>query len=227
MRVRTKGNIKFTDESLPQVLIDIRAYLEAEGVKIAEKVEGEGRHASLKDEGTIKRCLMTHPTFTNHVFDVPARGFGDIVVLDYDGRTKYPVNIKTSLGASDNATSKIGLLYAFTDMTIEELPKRMGWKRFVKLLQDRKADIKHKDYYFLCIDKSDSSNVMIRGSKQIRCWNENANPSNLLQIHWGKEKASTSVDRTYEEAYEVIINGIARCFAKHHKNLPIEWTNTF
>ena len=36
----------------PQILIDIVEILTAEKIKIAEKVEGEGRVASLNDEGT-------------------------------------------------------------------------------------------------------------------------------------------------------------------------------
>ena len=107
-----------------------------------------------------------------------------MTVLDYDGKTKHVVNIKTSIGSTDNATSKIGFLYALTDMEPEEMPGNMNWKKFIELLNERESDIPLKDYWFLCVDKKDSSNVLIRGAKQINCWKENANPANMLQIDW-------------------------------------------
>lgn len=207
----------------PQVLNDIVDYLKQHKIEISEKVEGEGRGGSLNDEGTVKRTLQEHSKFKDHVFDVPPRGFGDMIVLDYDGETRHVVNIKTSIGSTDNATSKIGFLYAFTNMTYDELPKSMNWLKFDSLLKERGEDIAGKDYWFLAVDKNDSSNVMVRGAKQIVHWGENANPANLLQINWTKEKASEPAERTYDEAYEVIVGGIARCYRKAFNNLPKEW----
>lgn len=211
------------DVLIPQVLLDIADALKTEKIQISEKVEGEGRGGSLHDEGTIKRFLQGHPKFENRIKEVEARGFGDMRVLDYNDETLHVVNIKTSHGSSDNATSKLGFLYAFTDMSYDELPGSIAWKKFHQLLIERKADIPYKDYWFLCVDKTDSSNVMIRGAKQIVNWRENANPSNLLQINWSKEKSCQPANRTYDEAYEVIINGIVRCFKKAYNKLPDTW----
>lgn len=207
----------------PKILNDIVEYLKAAQIQISEKVEGEGRGGSLKDEGTIKRLLQAHPKFKKNVFDVPPRRFGDMLVQDYDTDQLYVVNIKTSIGSADNATSKMGFLYAFTDLKYDELPGSMNWKKFDKLLKERKADVPGKDYWFLCVDKNDTSSVMIRGAKQINFYGENANPGNLLQINWSKEKTVPPADRSYDEAYEVIIMGIARCFAKAFNNLPDSW----
>jgi hypothetical protein len=63
---------------------------------------------------------------------------------------------------------------------------------------------------------------MIRGAKQINCWTENANPSNMLQINWQKEKILPPIDRTYDEAYDVLVGGIKRCIQKFTNNLPEE-----
>lgn len=207
----------------PKVLNDIVDVLKKEKITISEKIEGEGRGGSLNDEGTIKRFLQSHSKFKSHVFDVPPRGFGDMLVLDYDGKTHHVVNIKTSIGSSDNSTSKIGFLYAFTDIAYDALPKSMNWKKFNKLLKEQKADIQGRDYWFLSVDKNDSGNVLVRGAKQIVNWCENANPANLLQINWNKEKSCDPADRTYDEAYEVIIGGIVRCYKKAFNNLPEEW----
>lgn len=207
---------------IPRVLEDICNKLRQEKISISESVEGEGRGGSLKDEGTIIRLLKSDPKLGKYVLPENARRFGDITVLDYDNKNKYVVNIKTSIGKSDNATSKIGFLYALTNIEPEEMPKSMTWPKFMDLLEERKANIPTKDYWFLCVDKKDSSNVMIRGAKQINCWKENANPSNMLQINWQKEKTLPPIDRTYDEAYDVLVGGLKRCIQKFINNLPEE-----
>lgn len=212
-------------KTLPKILTDIVEFLKTAQIQISEKVEGEGRGGSLKDEGTIKRLLQSHTKFKDYVFDVPPRRFGDMLVKDYKSDMLYVVNIKTSIGSSDNATSKMGILYAFTDLTYDELPGSMNWKKFDKLLKERAADIPDKDYYFLCVDKNDTKNIIIRGCKQINCYGENANPSNLLQINWSKEKDLPPKERTYDEAYDTIVMGIARCYVKAFNNLPNSWKN--
>jgi hypothetical protein len=108
-------------------------------------------------------------------------------------------------------------------MEPEEMPGNMNWKKFMELLNDRKSDIPTKDYWFLCVDKNNSSNVMIRGAKQINCWTENAHPANMLQIAWKKEKELPPIERTYDESYEVLVGGIKRCIAKFLDNLPKDW----
>lgn len=206
----------------PQVLNDIVTALSTEKISISEKVEGEGRGGSLKDEGTVKRFLQAHSKFKDHVFDVPARGFGDMLVLDYDGVTQHVVNIKTSIGSTDNSTSKIGFLWAFTDIGYDQLPKSMNWKKFMTLMTEHSKDTA-RDYWFLAVDKNNSGNVMVRGAKQIVNWCENANPANLLQINWTKEKACEPAVRSNKEAYDIIVGGIVRCYRKAFTNLPTEW----
>ena len=208
---------------LPKVLEDIQTFLKSNPIAINGNVEGEGRGGSLLDEGSVKRALFNHPVFRDYTIDVPARGFADIIILDYDKKTKHAVNIKTSIGSCDNATSKGGFLYAFTDLEIDDIPKSMNWIKFENLLQKHQKDIPHKDYYFLCIDKNDSTEVLIRGCKSIRNWIENANPSNLLQINWNKEKKSEPVEQTHEEARETICGGLITCQIKHNNNLPESW----
>jgi hypothetical protein len=151
-----------------------------------------------------------------------ARRFADIIVID-DIIGEMPVNIKTSIGGIDNGTSKLGFLFAFTDISYHELPRSINNKKFMELIKDHRADIPTKDYWYLCIDKKNPSNVLVRGCKQISNWVENANPANLLQINWKKEKNSNPVMRTYDEAYDVIINGIGRCYKKFNDNQPKEW----
>ncbi len=204
----------------PQVLIDIAAYLKEKKIEISEKVEGEGRGGSLKDEGSIKRALYEHEVFKDLIIDEAARKFGDMIVLDYDRVTRHPVNIKTSIGSTDNCFSKAGIVYAFTDMTDTEIPKSMNFKKMNDFIKTRGKDIPNRDYWFLCVDKNDSSNVLIRGAKQINCWTVNINPSNVLQVNWTKEKALPPKLRTYDEAMEVIMGGVKKSLNEFWKNIP-------
>ena len=210
----------------PQVLIDIAAYLKEKKIEISEKVEGEGRGGSLKDEGSIKRALYEHEIFKDLIIDEAARKFGDMIVLDYDRVTRHPVNIKTSIGSTDNCFSKAGIVYAFTDMTDTEIPKSMNFKKMNDFIKNRGKDIPNRDYWFLCVDKNDSSNVLIRGAKQINCWTVNINPSNVLQVNWTKEKALPPKLRTYDEAMEVIMGGVKKSLNEFWKNIPDEWKQT-
>jgi len=215
---------KISKPQTPQILKDIVEFLKKYNIEISEAIEGEGRGGSLKDEGSVKKLLWSS-TFKNNILDEKARKFGDMTVIDYDGKTEYVVNIKTSIGGSDNCFSKIGFVYALTDIPAKKLPKSMNFMTMNKLINEHKADIPGKDYYFLCIDKKDSSNVMIRGAKQIQNWVVNINPGNILQVNWKKEKNVEAVHRTWDEAYEVLIGGVIKSLNGFWNNIPPNWKN--
>ena len=208
---------------IPKILKDIENYLKEYQIQISENIEGEGRGGSLKDEGSIKRALLENKKLNQHILSVEARGMGDMIVLDYDKKTKYVVDIKTSLGNNDNCFTKKGMVYAFTKLSIEKVPGSMNWKEFNNLIEENRADIFGKDYWFLCVDKKDSSNVLLRGAKQINAWTINRNPSNILQINWGKEKDLKPVKRTWDEAYDAIINKVKISLNGHWDSIPEEW----
>lgn len=212
-----------TRNGAPKVLMDIQEHLREFNIQISDKVEGEGRGGSLKDEGSIKRALMNHETFQHHIIDEKARKFGDMVVLDYDKKTKYVVNIKTSIGSTDNAFSKAGIVYALTNLPTESIPSAMNFAKMNKLIDNHRANVPGRDYWFLCVDKKDSSNVMVRGAKQIRHWIVNINPSNVLQIDWKKEKKCLPVHRTWEESYDVLVGGAKKSLKGFFDSLPQDW----
>ena len=208
---------------IPKILQDMQDYLQNYKVKIADAVEGEGRGGSLKDERSIKDALCENPVFKEHIVDEKARKFGDILVLDYDKINFHPVNIKTSIGSSDNAFSKGGIVYAFTDLSYDKIPKAMNFHTMNSLVQKNKAEIHGRDYWFLCIDKLDSSRVLIRGLKQINHLIMNVNPSNILQINWKKEKTVKPKYRTYDEAYDTIFGIIKKSINAFIQSLPSDW----
>lgn len=212
-----------TRTMVPKILQDITNFLVAFIISISDPVGGEGRGGSQKDEVNVKKALF-ESEYKEYIIDQKVRKAGDILVRDYDGITTHVVNIKTSGNkSSDNCFSKAGLVYALTDLKIEEIPGAMNFMKMNELIKNHKADIPEKDYWFLCINKKNPSEVTIRGAKQIKNWVVNINPSNILQINWKKEKSCGPVERTWEEAREIIIGGAIRSLNEFWKNIPEEW----
>lgn len=206
---------------IPKILEQIVEHLKIYQIQISEAVEGEGRGGSLKDEGSIKKALWNSP-YKDRVFDEKARKCGDMTVKDWNGDI-HVVNIKTSLGGTDNCFSKGGLVYALTELKAEEIPSSMNFNKMNELIKAHKADIPQKDYWFLCIDKKNPGEILVRGAKQINNWVVNINPSNILQVNWKKEKLCEPVERTWDEAYDTIIGGAIKSLNSFWENVPEEW----
>ena len=186
---------------------------------VAESQDGEGRVNSKLDEKNIIPILKEK--FPNNIIDTAERMFADVIIVADDG-TRCHTNIKTSIGGSDNAFSKLGFLMAFTDITEEELAdgslggkfdKKIDDETFIRLMEERKKDTP-RDYYFLALDKENmTEEPIIRGVKEIENWGWNT--TNNAQIIWGLEKKSNGKSRTFDEAYnEIIKNGVYRCWSK-------------
>lgn len=201
---------------IPDILNKLVDDLKHNTLLASENINGEGRHGSLIDEGNIVNFLKTHPTWSKYVKDVKARGFGDfILVCD---NNIYVINIKSTNGSTDNATSKIGFLWAFTNMLYEEMPKSVSLKKWEYLMKSRRHPDNNRDYWFLVFDKKNMNNIFIRGCKQIVNWYHN--PTNLLQINWKKEWNTAYPNYTFEQSWDNVYNGMKRCILKNLENLP-------
>lgn len=207
----------------PKVLEELKEDLKKNKLIATENVNGEGRVASLVDEENIINFLTTHPKWGKYVSDVRARGFGDFI-LDYEG-VKYVINIKSTTGTTDNATSKIGFLWAFTDIDYDELPKSISIGDWFNLMNERKCEDNNRDYFYLTFDKNDMSNIFIRGSKQIINWK--ANPSNLLQIAWKKEWETDYPNFSFDQSFENVVGGIKESVKKKLTSYPDEWIEEY
>ena len=209
--------------SLPEILYDIKIFFENNPINISPNIEGEGRGGSLIDEGSIKRALQEHNIFNNYIIDVKPRKFGDIIIKDYDNETIYVVNIKTSIGSTDNCFSKAGMVWAFTNLELDKIPSSMNLKKMIELIDTYGEDIKNRDYWYMCIDKNNPNSVIIRGAKQISNWVININPSNILQVNWKKEKLEQCAERSWKEAYDIIIGGAKKSTFGFIHSLPEKW----
>jgi hypothetical protein len=198
----------------PKILNDIVAALKKSNLKAVSE-NNEGRVNSKKDEDKIVAWLQKQPQFKDRIKEGVLRNFMDIEVIDDDG-IAHAVNIKTSIGSSDNAFSKLGILWALTDLTAKQytelkIANKISDAKFADLVIKHKKET-DRDYWFLSLDKKDFGHVMVRGVKQITHWGKN--PTNNLQIMWGKEHACEPGTQTFDEVfYNVITDGAFKCWA--------------
>lgn len=133
---------------------------------------------------------------------------------------EYVINIKTTSGESaDNAFSAGGCLLSFTDIPLDRIKKSYKPSVFLPLLANHKEEL-NRDYWFLVIDKNDPTHVVIRGLREVKF--VSSNPTNILQIHWGKElaRAESDISPDYESAWKrVIINTVAVSYKKKWTDL--------
>lgn len=92
----------------------------------------------------------------------------------------FPVNIKiTDLdgGGADNLSCKMGIFYTLTGRLPANvnISNSIGWDSFFKSTDAHMAYDKHKDYYFLVIDKRDSSRVFWNSLRSLKSLVENGN----------------------------------------------------
>jgi len=209
------------NKKAPKILNDIVKALAKSNLRAVNE-NSEGRVNSKKDEDKIIAWLERQPQFKGRIKGGVLRSFSDMIVVDYDG-TEHVVNIKTSVGSSDNAFSKLGILWALTDLTLSDynllkISNKISDSKFAELVIKHKKDT-DRDYWFLSLDKKDFSHVLVRGVKQITHWGKN--PTNNLQIQWSKEHQSPDGDASFDKVFHnVITDGVFRCWA----NKASQWS---
>ena len=205
----------------PKILLELVDDLKNANFVSQNNINGEGRVASLIDEETITNWLKNHPKWSKFYIEVPARKPGDFYLKDDENGLIHVINIKTTKGTTDNATSMLGFIYALTDLTIEELPATATEKTLLKYVNERGVDNPMKDYWFLTFNKNNMNDVFLRGAKQIVNWK--ANPSNKLQINWKNEWVTEYPDYTYEQSKNNIIGGLKEVWKKVKEKMPQGW----
>ena len=206
---------------IPKILTDLVDDLKYANLIAEGNVNGEGRVASLVDEENITEWIKSHPKWSKYYIEVPARKPGDFYLRDYEDDLIHVINIKTTKGTTDNATSMVGFIYALTDLSIEELPTFATEKTLLEYVSKRGVEIPNKDYWFLTFNKNNMNDVFIRGSKQIVNWK--SNPSNKLQINWSKEWETEYPNYSYEQSKQNIIGGLKEVWEKVKLKMPVDW----
>jgi len=202
-----------------QVLIDLISDLRNTGLVAEQSINGESRVSSLVDEENVTEWLLKHPKWKNYVSVTNLRGAGDMIVKDYDGNhPPHLINIKSTNLTTDNATSIVGFAYGLTNLSLNELPSRMGEKKLIELIRTQPNELKTKDYYYLVFDKENMSNISLRPLKDVVHWKPN--PSNRLQIDWANEFNNKNVTDNYYVSAKRIVEGLKSSWFKKVSNMP-------
>lgn len=205
--------MKVENPKAPAILNEIVEALKKSNLRAVNE-NNEGRVNSKKDEDKIIAWLKKQPQFANKIREGALRGFGDMQVLS--DNEWHVVNIKTSVGSSDNAFSKLGILWALTDLTLADFERlkianKISDSKFAELVIKHKKETT-RDYWYLSLDKKDFSHVIVRGVKQITHWGKN--PTNNLQIMWGREHECEPNTSDFDTVFDnIITNGAFKCWA--------------
>lgn len=133
------------------------------------------------------------------------------LALETDNKL-IPINIKTTYivkGRSDNLNSKLGVYFALTGKA-PEFDNQINWsKYFMELKQNMQPN--DEDYYFIVINKNDTSDLFWNSLKQLKSLTPNGN--NLpFQCVWSDNRQK--IERTFEQAKKFILDNFAESIKK-------------
>ena len=177
-------------KQLPLIMYKIKKYLKSQAFKFSNQNE-DGRINSCIDEEEIIKLLFEK--FSKKIKKPKIRMWYDILAFDY----MYgwiPINIKTTTTLSSDNTGNLAMcVYAYTDEILDiHMDKsyengKMSDILFNKL-KIKKYNTNHKkDYYFIVLNKTDASDIIINSVKGLTILTPNIN--NLpFQVNWSKNR---------------------------------------
>ncbi|WP_334089039.1 restriction endonuclease, partial [Helicobacter typhlonius] len=174
---------------IPHLLIQIVDFLKKSPVALS-KQSRDGRINSAFNEDEIFKCLETN-------FAINRPNMRDWVDFSFEeNNIFYPVNIKVSTTkTTDNLNCKLGIYYALTGK-IPPFGNGVSWDCYFKSLKEN-IQQNSKDYYFLIINKDNSSDVFATSLKNLESILPNGN--NLpFQAKWNNNRKL--INRDFESA---------------------------
>lgn len=186
---------------LPEKLLNIVDFLKQSPL-ILSKNSRDGRINSAFNEDEIFSILDNHFT----IIRPDMRDWFDFAFEE--NNTFYPVNIKITKLSTDNLNCKLGIYYALSGK-IPHFDNEINWTTFFKVIKENLQE-NSKDYYFLVINKNNTSDIFTTSLKNINELTPNGN--NLpFQANWTKNKILKN--RNFEEAKAFILSTMAKSFA--------------
>lgn len=195
--------------AIPRVLSEIAEFLAGDKM-VLDSTAPDGRIASAVNEDTIIQRISEK--FNIQKPDKKTRHWWDFAVDNADGF--YPVNLKISefVNANDNLNCKLGIYYSLTG-TSPDFPNEIGWGNFFRRLSQDIRD-NDKDYYFMVINKQNTSDVLVQGLKTLQTVYPNGN--NLpFQCCWIHNRRS--VARSFDEARDFLLAAFSESIKKRAK----------
>jgi hypothetical protein len=134
----------------------------------------------------------------------------------YGSKPFLPVNIKvtTSLNGrgekrGDNACSVLAVGYVFTDIRGSYFHETRGAGKYKEVVMESFAypEDLGRDYYFLVVNKWDTSEVVLNSLRSIVPVSVTDYGNLPFQVNWAENKAPR-FSRSFEESYKVISDAI-------------------
>jgi hypothetical protein len=177
-------------KQLPLIMYKMKEHLQSKTFEFSSQND-DGRINSCIDEvGVIK---LLYERFGDKIQIPKIRMWYDILAFDY----MYgwiPINIKTTTThTSDNTGNLAMCVYAYTNEILDIRTNKtyengkMSVVLFNKLKNKQYNHNHKKDYYFIVLNKTDSSDIIVNSVKGLTILTPNIN--NLpFQVHWSKNK---------------------------------------
>lgn len=176
---------------LPLIMYKVKKYLKSQTFKFSTQND-DGRINSCIDEDEIIKLLIEN--FGEKIKKPKIRMWYDILAFDY----MYgwiPINIKTTTTITSDNTGNLAMcVYAYTDEMLDIYRDKsyengkMSDTLFHKLKNKKYNTNNKKDYYFVVLNKTDASDIIVNSVKGLTTLTPNIN--NLpFQVNWSKNRS--------------------------------------
>lgn len=180
-------------KQLPLIMYKIKKYLKLQAFQFSTQNE-DGRINSCIDEDEVIKLLIEK--FGEKIKKPKIRMWYDILAFDY----MYgwvPINIKTTTTITSDNTGNLAMcVYAYTNETLDihrDKSYENGKMSDILLhkLKNKKYNTNNKkDYYFIVLNKTDASDIIVNSVKGLTILTPNIN--NLpFQVCWDKNRTFT------------------------------------
>jgi hypothetical protein len=178
---------------LPLIMYKIQAYLQIQSFQFSNQTE-DGRVNSCMDEDEVIKLLIKR--FGDKIKKPKIRMWYDILVFDYTYGW-IPVNIKTTTTTThDNTGNLATCVYAYTNELLD-IHRGKSYENgkmsdilYAKLKNKQYNTTHKKDYYFVILNKTNATDIIVNSIKGLTILTPNIN--NLpFQICWDKNRSFT------------------------------------
>jgi hypothetical protein len=206
-------------KQLPLIMYKIEKYLKLQAFQFSTQNE-DGRINSCIDEDEVIKLLIEK--FGEKIKKPKIRMWYDILAFDF----MYgwiPINIKTTTTITSDNTGNLAMcVYAYTN-EILDIHRDKSYENgkmsdilFNKLKNKQYNTNNKKDYYFIVLNKTDASDIIVNSVKGLTILRPNIN--NLpFQVCWDKNR-----NYTYKNIHKIV-----KLFLNCLKKPEPSWTERF
>lgn len=210
-----------------KIIGEIVEYLKSEQINLTTN-NRDGRINSIENEDQVTDLIRKYNSTSKllneqglEIYVPSARDWYDFSIQSKNGVEHFftPVNIKISaFSSADNCSSKTGVYYTLTGMLpmSHGISNGMQWEPYFRLLDENMGKNKERDYYYLVVNKTDTTDIFYTSLKTINKLTPNAN--NLpFQCKWNDNRVQVS--RNYDEAKNYILSVFKDSIYKDEKRM--------